>query len=205
MPPQSPTRRQIGSLQRFFLIVTGPLWLPVYWLIQLVLGLVGLANYIVLDRTLLSILPRALAGRINKINRRTIWPISLLLMPLAIICQMILALVGLFLWWHQSLGRWQAGLKGRFWSFFVGLIWQGVFLLILIGSYYHPLAWRVLGKELPLSLWYYLPTEPVSRQLLVGPLAWMAIVLLLLPILMAPLRRPWLCGLAFPLRIALEK
>jgi len=185
------------------LVITGPVWLPIVWLGQLVLGAMGLANYLVLDRTLPGILGARAAARLDRPNRWKVLPLCLLLLPAVLLIQGVMAAAAFFAWWHGFLGRWQTKVAGRFWSVLAGLIWQVVLLLIVVGSYYHPLAWLVLGRELPFDIWYYFPTEPVIRVLLLGPLLWAIVVLIVLPLPLARLVRPSVYKLAFAVRIVL--
>ena len=186
---------------RLLATVTGPLWLPIYWLVQLVVAFVGICYYLVIERTQSVVFGRA----INRTRVQLRWWSMFLIpaLPFALALQLFFEMSSSIVWWHRSLGRWQWGRPGV-WSAVAAIVFELTCIVVFIGSYYHPLPWKLaLYPDCP-QMWYRkdIGGEPV-RRLLTGPAAFGVLILLVIPTLNAVLKTGRLRkDLFYPFQIA---
>lgn len=166
---------------RCAIIAAGPLWLPFYWLLQLVFASLGVSYYLVVERTQAVVLGRA----INRTRVRVRWyyvPFVIVALPFALILQLLFELSSFIVWWHRCLARWQWGTDRGVAAAIAAIVFELTFILVFVGSYYHPLAWMLTGREL-LDTWYREEGETLRRVLLGGPALFGVVVLLIVPTL----------------------
>ncbi len=176
--------KDIGQL---VLAVLGPAWLPVYWIWQLFVGLVGVCYYLVVERTQNVLFPARTNTR-SAVKMRWFWvPLLLIGLIPALVIQLAVALVQFLIWWHRLLGSWQTGFTGPVSSVLAGVLTEAVLILVFIGSFYHPLPWRLAGVEYAKMSehWYRSEgTDPI-RILLTGPVLLGVFGLILVPFILA--------------------
>ncbi len=169
------------------LAILGPLWLPVYWIWQLLVGLVGVCHYLVVERTRQILFPSRAASRVAFKVPWYLVPLLFVGLVPALIIQLLVALWHLFVWWHRILGTWQTGIRATIPAVIAGLITEAVFILVFIGSFHQPLPWRVAGYDFNSQMetyWYRSDgghgIDPI-RRLLAGPFLFGAFWLVLTP------------------------
>jgi len=161
-------------------IVTGPLWLPVYWLWQLAVAFVGICYYLVIERTLAVVLSRTM----NRTRVKVRWyyvPLLILALPFALTVQVLFALWGFVVWWHRALGRWQWG-NDNWAGIVAAIIFELVTVVVFVGSFHHPLPWNLAGFDQVPVRWYRCE---LARVYLAGPAAFGAMLLLIAPTIVA--------------------
>ncbi len=175
-----------SPIVRVVATAAGPLWLPFYWLAQLLIAFVGICYYIVVERTLAVVFTRT----INRTRVKIRWyyvPLLIVALPFALAIQIIIAIWSLIVWWHGWLGRWQWGCDSAF-GIVAAVIFEAVAVLVFVGSIYHPLPWKLMAR--PDLAWYHFTPfsgTPV-RELLTGVVAFGALVLIVAPILIGQFR-----------------
>lgn len=168
-------------------VALGPVWLPIYWLAQLAIAFVGICYYLVVERTLGLVFART----INRTRVRVRWytvPLLIVAAPLALVVQLAIGLWKFLVWWHRWLAKWQWGRENG-WGIAAAIVFEAVAVLVFIGSYYHPLPWRLIGYETVPARWYRYGFETPVRVLLSGPALFGAVVLLVAPTLIGRLRK----------------
>ena len=191
-----------NKILKFFGTVLGPVWLPVYWVWQLILGLVGLCYYIVVERTRKVLFP---SRYITSLRTQVHWYLTPLLfiglIP-ALAVQLLVALASLFVWWHSLLGKWQSGIQNKIVSVIAGLLAEAVLILVFVGSLYHNLPWWIIGHDTVPVRWYHSEGVDPIRCVLTGPVLIGVLLLLIFPTIFMRKRKIWQI-LLFPLRSAM--
>ncbi len=159
----------------------GPIWLPVYWIAQLIMGIVSVCYYLTIERTRNVLFPS---------NRKTIskgkfhWyllPVIFIGLLPALAIQLAVGFAKFLIHWHAMLGYWQSGLKNKPLAILVGILTEVVFIVVFIGSFYHNLPWWLMGHAQVPQRWYHADGVDPIRHLLTGVVVFGAFVLVLFP------------------------
>jgi lipoprotein-releasing system permease protein len=179
---------QWRGLGKILLALTGPIWLVLgYWPWQILVGLFGVCYYLTVERTRNVLFPARARRQINP--RLTWWSIPLVFVGLipAMAVQLIVAFWHLFIWWHRVLGTWQTGITQTAPAVIFGIITEFALLLVFVGSFHHPLPWKVMGYSSVPVRWYRFDSVDPVRFLLTGPVTFGAFWLVLVPTLLSGL------------------
>jgi len=170
---------------RILAILAGPLWLPVYWVIQLAIAFVGICYYVVMERTLAVVFARTISRTRVKVRWYYV-PLLIVALPFALGIQLLVGLWSFLVWWHRSLARWQWG-RASWLGIIAAVVFEFTFVVVFIGCFYHPLGWKLMGYAECPETWYHNRggVDPV-RILLAGPAAFGAIAILMFPTILAP-------------------
>jgi len=188
-----------NKISKFVLTLLGPIWLVlIYWPWQLLIGLIGVSYYLVVERTQNVLFPGRLSSRATVKMRWYLVPLILIAFIPAMAVQLVVALYHLFVWWHRLLGSWQTGVERAVPAVLLGLATEVVFILVFIGSFYHPLPWHIINAFSPSAdrpsssvvpeRWYHFEGEDPIRLLLTGPVLFGAFLLLLVPTIVSRVR-----------------
>ena len=179
-------------LSRILGIPTGPLWLPAYWIVQLAIAFVGICHYLVIERTV-GLFSRRWGGSAALRFRWRLVPLLLAALPVALAIQLLVALWRAVVWWHRALGRWQFSGGDSWLGLAAGIVFEITFLVVFVGSFYHPLPWKLAGYSgcpnlyYPF-LWYRAEGETPLRILLAGPAVFGAVMIFVLPTIITKLK-----------------
>ncbi len=192
-----------NKLGNFLLAILGAVWLPAYWLIQLMMGIISICHYLTIERTSHILFPsRKKSVRRNSFHWYLVPIIFVLLLP-ALIIQLTVAVVKFLVWWHAILGYWQSGQKNKLLAIIIGIASEAIFIVVFIGSFYHDLPWHLMGYDNVPQRWYHADGVDPIRYLLTGPVVFGAFMLVVFPTIF--LRQlPLIQTLLFPLRSAVS-
>jgi len=185
---------------RYYLsVIVGPIWLPVYWLGQLMMGIISVCYYLTIERTRNILFPskRKTISR-SKFHWYLVPVIFVGLLP-ALAIQLAVGSVKFLIYWHTILGYWQSGLRNKPLAILTGILTEAVLIVVFIGSFYHNLPWQIMGHNQVPQRWYHANGVDPIRHLLTGPAVFGAFVLIVFPTIFLR-NRNVMQTLFFPLR-----
>ncbi len=195
--------RKRNRIREYLLAGLGVVWLPVYWIYQLVLGIISIAYYITIDRTINILFPSKKRAIVRSRFRWYMVPLAIIFLFPALVLQFGVAFVKFLIWWHRILGYWQSGQKNAIISIIIGVLTEVVFVLVFVGSFYHDLPWHIAGYEQVPPRWYHADGVDPIRHLLLGPVVFGAFMMIAFPTILLR-ERPLLQSLIFPIRSAVS-
>lgn len=172
------------KFKRIMILIFSPIWLPLCWLREVILGLVALSFYVVLDRTRISIGGRSSRYRPSYNFCWYLLPVVILGFLPALLLQIIIGLLRLLWAWHVWLGGWQSSAKSPLLRFIFGIVAEVGFILVFIGPFYHYVPWRLAGYESVPSRWYHIDGQYPVREFLWGPFLFGLIFMIILPLVL---------------------
>lgn len=187
------------------LALTWPVWVVLYLVYELATAVVSWAEYLVVRRTLNELFGRSV--HVSGSKAVVLSPLLLAGVVPAIVVQLLVALVRLVWWFFRLIGRWQVG-AGAAWMLFVcGLVWLAGAVVVFVGSFYHPLPWELIGRQLGEFHWYFtprelMPNDTVRRDLLRGAVFAGVLLLVVAPVVHVWLRWLWVRAGLFVIRLA---